>query len=235
MPPDARRAAILDAAQALFFTRGWDAVTLADVIAGAGISKGGFYHHFSAKEDLLDSIVERFTAQAVTCAAMARDAATGSALARFNAFIAAAHHWKADHGTELRFFADVMLRPGNGPLFQRIQRASTEATLPILCDIIETGALEGCFDVPDPGLAAETILALTEGRRAVLRAGIAAAEAGDLDGAALILGMRMASEGRLIDRLLGLPPGSVALTDPAEHRRMFAAMTAPRAQTDEGA
>lgn len=233
MAPDARRAAILDAAQALFFAQGWDAVTLADVIARAGISKGGFYHHFAAKEDLLDAIVARFTAQAIEGAATARDAATGDALARFNAFIAAANCWKAERGPELRFFADVMLRPGNDMLFQRIFAASSEATLPILREMIEAGIREGRFDAADPGLVAETILALSQGRRTLLRRAIVAAESDDLDGATSILTERMASEGRLIDRLLGLPPGAVALSDPAEYRRMLAAMTPPRAPADE--
>ena len=37
----------------LFLSRGWDAVTIADVLDAAGISKGGFYYHLTAKDDLL--------------------------------------------------------------------------------------------------------------------------------------------------------------------------------------
>ncbi|MCP3879140.1 MAG: helix-turn-helix transcriptional regulator, partial [Sulfitobacter sp.] len=47
MAPAVRRDLILDAAQALFMERGWDAVTIADVQEVAGISRGGFYHHFA--------------------------------------------------------------------------------------------------------------------------------------------------------------------------------------------
>lgn len=227
MAPDARRMQILDAAQTLFFERGWDAVTLADVIAAAGISKGGFYHHFTAKEDLLDGIVQRFTIQAMEGTAEARASADGDALARFNGFIAATNRWKAERGPELRFFVDVMLRPGNDLLFQRIFAAVTEATLPILREMIEAGIREGRFDAPDADLVAETILALSQGRRALLRDAVAATDAGDLDAATRMLDGRMTAEGRLIDRLLGVPPGSVALSDPEEYRRMLAAMTAP--------
>lgn len=228
MAPDARRAAILDAAQSLFFARGWDAVTLADVIAEAGISKGGFYHHFAAKEDLLDAIVERFTDQAIEGAAAACGASGGDALTRFNAFISASNRWKAERGAELRLFIDVMLRPGNDLLFQRIFAASMAATLPILRQMIDVGICEGRFDAPDPSLVAEVILALSHGRRSLLRAAIATADAGDLEGATAMLAKRMSSEGRLIDRLLGLTSGSIALSDPDEYRQMLAAMTAPR-------
>lgn len=225
MSPVARRTQILDAAQALFFERGWDAVTLADVIAEVGISKGGFYHHFSAKEDLLDGIVERFTDQAIQSTAQARDAASGDALARFNAFIAATNKWKAERGPELRFFVDVMLRPGNDLLFQRIFAASTEAALPILREMIAAGVREGRFDVPDLELVVETILAMSQGRRALLRKAIDCADAGDLEGATTMLSDRMSAEGRLVDRLLGLPSDSVALSEPHEYRLMLAVMT----------
>jgi AcrR family transcriptional regulator len=68
MQPETRRAHILHAAQALFFLRGWDAVTIADVLDEAGISKGGFYHHFSANEDLLEGVVACSTAAALEAA-----------------------------------------------------------------------------------------------------------------------------------------------------------------------
>jgi TetR/AcrR family transcriptional regulator, cholesterol catabolism regulator len=42
--PDIRRAEILDRALALFLQHGYDNISLNDLIANAGISKGAFYH-----------------------------------------------------------------------------------------------------------------------------------------------------------------------------------------------
>ena len=47
------RTRILDAATALFREKGFDAVTVAEVMKGAGLTHGGFYGHFSSKEDLI--------------------------------------------------------------------------------------------------------------------------------------------------------------------------------------
>jgi AcrR family transcriptional regulator len=47
------RARILDAAVDLFAEQGYDGTSVAEVIARAGVAKGGFYHHFASKEDLL--------------------------------------------------------------------------------------------------------------------------------------------------------------------------------------
>jgi AcrR family transcriptional regulator len=47
------RARILDAAVDLFAEQGYDGTSVAEVITRAGVAKGGFYHHFASKEDLL--------------------------------------------------------------------------------------------------------------------------------------------------------------------------------------
>jgi AcrR family transcriptional regulator len=49
---DARQR-VLDAAVELFARQGYDGTSVAQVIAQAGVAKGGFYHHFASKEALL--------------------------------------------------------------------------------------------------------------------------------------------------------------------------------------
>ena len=54
LAPDAGvRARVLDAAVDLFARQGYDATSVAEVVAQAGVAKGGFYHHFASKEALL--------------------------------------------------------------------------------------------------------------------------------------------------------------------------------------
>jgi AcrR family transcriptional regulator len=47
------RERILSAAVDLFATQGFDATSVAQVIDRAGLTKGGFYHHFASKDALL--------------------------------------------------------------------------------------------------------------------------------------------------------------------------------------
>ena len=54
-----RRNEILDVAQQLVFTKGYEQMTIQDILDGLHISKGAFYHYFDSKGDLLEALVER--------------------------------------------------------------------------------------------------------------------------------------------------------------------------------
>jgi TetR/AcrR family transcriptional regulator, transcriptional repressor for nem operon len=64
MPRDgtATRARILDAAQALVLDQGFAGTSVDEVIASAGTTKGGFFHHFASKQELARGLVERYVA-----------------------------------------------------------------------------------------------------------------------------------------------------------------------------
>ncbi len=53
------RAAIIDAALALFRERGYEAATMRDVAKRAGVSTGSAYYYFSSKEDLIKEFYAR--------------------------------------------------------------------------------------------------------------------------------------------------------------------------------
>lgn len=53
------RLRILDAASRLFRAKGFDAVTVAEVMQAAGLTHGGFYGHFSSKDDLIAQTLAR--------------------------------------------------------------------------------------------------------------------------------------------------------------------------------
>lgn len=57
------RQRILETAWGLFLEKGYDNTTVDEIIKACGISKGGFYHHFSSKEDLLIYLSDLFDAQ----------------------------------------------------------------------------------------------------------------------------------------------------------------------------
>ncbi len=57
------RTQILDAAAQLFRARGFEGVSVAELMKQAGLTHGGFYGHFSSKEDLIARALERLLLQ----------------------------------------------------------------------------------------------------------------------------------------------------------------------------
>ena len=56
-----RKNEILDAAQELFLTQGYEKTSVDNIIKKVGVAKGTFYYYFKSKEDLLDKLVKRMT------------------------------------------------------------------------------------------------------------------------------------------------------------------------------
>lgn len=57
---DERRNEILDIAERLFYTKGYQKCTVNDILMEAGIAKGTFYYYFKSKEEVMDAIVLRY-------------------------------------------------------------------------------------------------------------------------------------------------------------------------------
>lgn len=51
---------ILKEAFRLFLSKGYDAVSFADLVEATNITRGGMFHHFKGKEDLFNQVADRF-------------------------------------------------------------------------------------------------------------------------------------------------------------------------------
>ncbi len=61
-PADVRQEELMDAALTLFIAKGIAATSIDEIVAAAGVSKGGFYHHFASKDALLGALQDRYIA-----------------------------------------------------------------------------------------------------------------------------------------------------------------------------
>ncbi|APH54529.1 Transcriptional regulator, TetR family [Granulibacter bethesdensis] len=50
---------ILDVADRLFYERGYEATSFADIAKDAGLSRGNFYYHFKAKDEILYAVIDQ--------------------------------------------------------------------------------------------------------------------------------------------------------------------------------
>ena len=217
--PAVRRVELIDCAQRLFLLKGYERTTVNDVIEATGLSKGAFYHHFRAKEDLLEAIAARFAQQGLAFLVSVQGNASLNALQRFNTLLAVNREWKAENLPQLRAMFTTLLRPENAVLYFRIINAMHTAVAPTLAAMIEQGVREGVFDVSDARTAADALFWLGSARHAIVARAMAAAESGDVESAAQQIYRRLKAEGLIIDRILGLPPGSMDLAGSVDYLR----------------
>lgn len=55
--PDVRKKEIIETAERLFLEKGYPETTIEDILKAANLSKGGFYHYYSSKEEVLSAII----------------------------------------------------------------------------------------------------------------------------------------------------------------------------------
>lgn len=222
--PDIRRAELLDRATELFLRRGYDNVSLNDLIADAGVSKGAFYHWFPSKDALITALAERSARAAFTVIEDAAAGCGGTALTRLNAVLRAGFDVKMKMGVPEQLAAmAALLRPANAHLYARIVAADEALSLPLLTRLISEGVADGIFDTFDPegvadmiyGLAARTNSAVLD----VLEANDDATRARAIDA----LTTRFILHGIAVDRILGLPDGSVTTLTRAQVEAMVGA------------
>ncbi len=62
LPPEQRRAQLLDAAGDLFAERGYEEVSVEDIARAAGVQRGLVHHYFGGRKDVYLALVERLDA-----------------------------------------------------------------------------------------------------------------------------------------------------------------------------
>jgi AcrR family transcriptional regulator len=208
-----RRTEILDAAQGLFLSRGYDATTVNDLLNAVGISKGAFYHHFAAKEDVLQALVWRMAEQGLAAMSPVIEREDIGPLEKLRLFFTEAQRFRKEHATALRPLIEVLFRDENLRLRLRGTEQMIELVAPHLGKVLEEGAKTGVFDIDDPLETARLVLNLGTLVHEAFATALKLATSSKPDAIAL-LSKRVASYERALERLLGVPKYSLPLIDP---------------------
>ncbi len=222
--PDIRRAELLDRASALFVQHGYDNVSLNDLIADAGVSKGAFYHWFPSKDKLITALAERSARDQFAAIEEAVAQCGGTALDRLNALLRAGFDVKMRMGAPEHLAAMVsLLRPENAHLYGRIVAVGEDLVRPLLARVISDGVREGVFHTFDAEGVADMILGLSARINANVVQIVDATDQSARDHAVDVLTKRLELHGLAVDRILGLADGSVTILDHAQVETMVGA------------
>jgi AcrR family transcriptional regulator len=223
--PDIRRAELLDRATGLFLRHGYDNVSLNDLIADAGVSKGAFYHWFPSKDALIEALAERSAREAFAGIEQAVAGCDGDALDRLNAVLRAGFDVKMEIAGPDQLAAMVsLLRPANAHLYGRIVAVEQALFRPLLTRLISDGVADGVFDTFDPEGVADMIYGLAARTNSNVVDVLQAADESAREQAIDCLTTRFRLHGLAIDRILGLPDGSITALTRAQVEAMLAAL-----------
>ena len=151
---DARKKEILDTAEQLFAFNGFDNTSTNDIINAVGIARGTLYHHFTSKEDILDSVIDRINETLMRNAKEIADNKQIPLLDRLTGSVCALN-------VDSRIGEEVMVqvhKPQNALLHQKMQEKLISGIVPVIAGLIEEGNSEGIFHSPYPKEAAEMVM-----------------------------------------------------------------------------
>lgn len=148
-----RKKEILDIAEELFTTKGYDNTSTTDILERVGIARGTLYYHFKSKEEILDALIDRIMQEIVHNVKLALLGIV-TAPQKIILFIGA---MKVDSaiGKEITEYAH---KPQNALMHQKIQNSLLRVVTPIVAEILKEGIEEGCFSTNYPEEVAEMLL-----------------------------------------------------------------------------
>ena len=204
-----RRDQIIEAAERLFYEKGYEQTSVQDVLDALSLSKGGFYHYFQSKIELLEAVCRRQSvrdAEEMTAAVAQKE----GAVAKFNTLLQYCGLLRADRMD----FALLVLRVGylGGSLQLRacLREGLMETALPMMREIILEGLAENVFFTRFPDDIGELILQLfaniTDELAMLIASGAPESRMGDML-------TRLETYRCSVETLLGAPFGTITLCD----------------------
>ena len=211
----ARRDEILDAAQRLILSTGYERLTVQDILDELQISKGAFYHYFDSKPAVLEALIERsMDAWEQALAPIAEDSGT-DALSSLQQFFTTLAGAKARDRALLLGTLPVVYSDENALVRTKLRISGTRRFAPILASILVRGAAEGAFTTPNPRRTAAVILSLFQDLIDSLCLALLEHNDVDVSGDALVADLEEIVEAHayVLERALGVPRGSIRIAD----------------------
>jgi len=214
-----KRDAFVDVAERLIGAKGYEQLSVQEVIDAVGASKGAFYHYFGSKGDLLEAVVERM-ADAATTAWQPMLAAPGlSAAQRLEGVFRTVAAVKAERRELVLAILDAWLSDDNAIVRDKLRGLVAARMTPLLSELVAQGAADGDFTPRDPEATARVLVSLIQGTQELASQLFVDCQSG-VTTVDQVIGV-FAAYTEAFERILGLASGSLVLADPETLRSWF--------------
>jgi len=214
-----RRDAFLDVAQRLIQTKGYEAMSVQDLLDELEASKGAFYHYFDSKQALLEAVVERFADGAMASLAPVLNDPELPALTKLEKVFAGIATLKAEQKDLMLAIIEVWNSDGNAIVREKVRRLSERIMMPLFSAVVRQGVNEGTLHVDSPDDTARVLVSLMQGFQLQATDLFITRQVGSISFE--VVQRAVAANTEAVERILGVPKGSVKLTDEATLRFWF--------------
>jgi AcrR family transcriptional regulator len=156
------RARILDVAQEAFARYGYDATGVAEICRRAGVTKGGFYHHFPSKQDVFLEMLERWLEGLDRQLQLLRSGqeSVPEELLAMTEMVPAVFQ---EAGGRLPLFLEFLTKAAHSPVVWQATVAPFRKYHAFFAGMIRDGMAEGSLRSVDPDLASNLLLSFAVG------------------------------------------------------------------------
>lgn len=214
-----RREAFIEAAQRLMQSKGYEQMSVQDLLDELDASKGAFYHYFESKEILLEAVIERMVDAGLAAVAPIAEDPYLAALEKLKGVFGGLGRWKTDRKALVLSLLEVWVSDDNAIVREKFRRGLAGRMLPLLAGIVEQGMKEGVFNVTSPVETARVLLMLLLGFQEVATDLFIGRQANTVSYEDVL--RTIASYTDAFERILGAPQGSVDLADESVMRAWF--------------
>ncbi|MBO0792356.1 MAG: TetR/AcrR family transcriptional regulator [Ktedonobacteraceae bacterium] len=158
-----KRRAILDATQRLVLTKGYEQMSIQDILDEVQMSSGAFHHYFDSRKALLEAFIERIKRESEKPLLSIIHDPGLSAIEKLQGFFNTLDRLRVEHKTEVVRLGRVWYTDANAIVRQKVDDAVFQQRAPLLTEIVRQGVQEGCFTIAYPNKAGEVILSLLQG------------------------------------------------------------------------
>jgi len=206
---EVRREAFIDVAERLIQTKAYEQMTIQDVLDRAGASRGGFYHYFDSKQDLLQAVVARMSDAAMAAIEPIVTDPHLSAVAKLQQFFAGIAGWKDERRDLVLGIAEVWLSDDNALVREKFRERLVVDVTPWFAAIIRQGIAEGVLSAGSPDETARVLVSLIQAANQLATELFVARRAGTVTFDVVERAVTAYTEA--YERILGAPSGSLAL------------------------
>ncbi len=206
-----RRNEILDVAQQLVQSKGYEQMTIQDILDAVQLSKGAFYHYFTSKQQLLEALLERMQEKIEPLVRSIVDEPNLSALEKLQRIFIMIARWKSARKEFLLALLRIWYADDNALIRQKTRAMAIKRIAPQIQVIVQQGIQEGSLTTAYPEQVGELILNLIQDLGETLAGLYLAFDPAHDD--MLRIERTTAAYTDALERVLGAPSASLLLVD----------------------